>query len=173
MSRLVIDNGHIRSAKSCYMNALLDLLHHYQLPYQIHEHEPVFTVEQCQHLYEKMPGAHCKTLFLKDKKKALFLVSLMNHKQADLKALSKILGNGHLTFCSPQELNEKLKLIPGAVTPYALLHDNQNEISFVLDRDLLQCEIINFHPFLDSGVTIFFGTGAGAGVGPMTASCGC
>lgn len=128
------------------MNPLIDLLQEHQLAYQIHEHEPVFTVEQGQHLFEKMPGAHCKTLFLKDKTKAFFLVSLLNHKKANLKALSKIVGKGHLSFCNPQELEAKLKLIPGAVTPYALLHDTEKEIAFVLDKDLFDYDIVNFHP---------------------------
>lgn len=128
------------------MNALLDLLQKHHLVYHIHEHEPIFTVEQGDHLYEKMAGAHCKTLFLKDKTKAFFLVSLLNRKKANLKALSRLIGKGHLSFCNPQELDEKLRLIPGAVTPYALLHDTKGEIACVLDRDLLQFDTVNFHP---------------------------
>ena len=37
-------------------------------------HEAVFTVEDSRRLRGEIPGGHCKSLFLKDKKGALWLV---------------------------------------------------------------------------------------------------
>ncbi len=126
--------------------ALLDLLATHQFNYQMHEHEPVFTVEEGKHLSEKIAGAHSKNLFLKDKKKAYFLVSVLEYKRVDLKALSKQYGKGGLSFANADELLEKLQLTPGSVTPYALFHDKNNEITFILDEDFLKYDIVNFHP---------------------------
>ena len=124
----------------------INLLHEHQLPYQLHEHEPVFTVEEGKQVSTKIQGAHSKNLFLRDKKKTFFLVSVLDHKRVDLKALSKLYGKGGLSFGSANELDDKLKLTPGSVTPYALLHDIKQEVIFLLDEDFLKFEVVNFHP---------------------------
>ena len=36
--------------------------------YTVTEHEAAFTVEQADHLYGHLPGAHSKNLFLRNKK---------------------------------------------------------------------------------------------------------
>ena len=41
---------------------------------QTREHAPVFTVEEAQALRGEIPGGHCKNLFLKDEKGALYLI---------------------------------------------------------------------------------------------------
>ncbi|MBS0287240.1 MAG: prolyl-tRNA synthetase associated domain-containing protein [Proteobacteria bacterium] len=132
---------------------LLDLLKEHDFSYQLYEHEPVFTVEEGKHVSEQINGAHSKNLFLKDKKKNFFLVSVLDHKRVDLKALAKQYGKGGLSFSNAQELEEKLQLTPGSVTPYALLHDKSNEVTFILDEDFLQYELVNFHP-LQNDLTI-------------------
>src|SRR5436190_749735 len=48
------------------------------IAYRTIEHAPLFTVEQSQSLRGKIPGAHTKNLFLKDKKGSLFLVSVLD-----------------------------------------------------------------------------------------------
>ena len=126
--------------------SLLKIFKEYNLQYTIHQHEPVFTVDESQHLTESIPGAHSKNLFLKDKKKSLFLVSVLEQKRLHLKALSKILGKGGLSFAGAEDMLEKLNLTPGSVTPYGLIHDQNKEVTFVLDRDFLNYEIVNFHP---------------------------
>ena len=50
------------------------------------QHPAVFTVED-QALRGELPGAHCKNLFLKDKKGRLFLVSALEDTAIDLKKL--------------------------------------------------------------------------------------
>ncbi|HRE33325.1 MAG TPA: prolyl-tRNA synthetase associated domain-containing protein [Candidatus Berkiella sp.] len=125
---------------------LIHFLNQHQLPFKIHEHEPIFTVEQGLHLHEIIPGPHCKSLFLKDHKKNFILVSLREEKRVDLKALSLLLNKGRLSFGKPEELLAMLKLTPGSVTPYGLLFDESHKVSFFLDEDLVECEITNFHP---------------------------
>lgn len=125
---------------------LLDLLKKHQIHYQLHHHEPLFTTEQSSNLHEVVLGAHSKNLFLKDKKKSFFLVSILDHKRVDFKALSKMFGKGGLSFSSAEDLMDKLQLTPGSVTPYALLHDEIQEVCFILDEDFLQYEKVNFHP---------------------------
>jgi len=125
---------------------LLDFFKQHQIDYALHTHEPVFTTEQSNHLHETIQGAHSKNLFLKDKKKSFFMLSILDHKRVNLKALSKNFGKGGLSFASVEELMGKLSLTPGSVTPYALLHDPDAKIKFLLDQDFLNYEVLNFHP---------------------------
>lgn len=127
-------------------NTLIAFLKQHQFDFHIHEHEPVFTVEEGLHLHEIIPGPHCKSLFLRDHNNSYFLLSLKEDKRVDLKALAKLINKGRLSFGKPDELLAKLKLTPGSVTPYGLLFDEANVVEFFLDEDLVKEEITNFHP---------------------------
>jgi Ala-tRNA(Pro) deacylase len=91
-------------------------------------------------------GAHSKNLFLKDKKDNFFLVSIIDQKRVDLKILSKRYGKGGLSFATAECLKALLDLMPGSVTPYGLLNDIENKVTFILDEDFLSHSLINFHP---------------------------
>jgi len=133
---------------------LLEFLQNNTIPYRLFEHQPVFTVDEIAVVTqvdgipssEELPGAHFKTLFLKDKNYRFFLVSVTEEKRVDLKALSSVLGCGRFSFGKPAELLELLKLTPGAVTPYGLLFDEHNKLTFVLDEDALNHSHVGFHP---------------------------
>lgn len=52
----------------------------------------VFTVEEQNLHLTDVKGACCKNLFLKDKKKNLYLLSCLSNAQVNLKDISKSLG---------------------------------------------------------------------------------
>lgn len=132
---------------------LLKLFDDHHLKYELHKHVAVFTVEDAQYLDEHIRGAHSKNLFLKDKGKdnqlKLFLVSILSHKRLDLKTFNKLmgLGSGRLSFANSDTLFEKLRLLPGSVTPFGLLSDTEHTVEFILDEDFLKSDIVNFHPY--------------------------
>lgn len=64
----------------------------------------------------------------------------------DLKALSKNFGNGHFSFGNGEELLTYLGVTPGSVTPFGLIHDKDHQVNFLLDKDLMNHEVMNFHP---------------------------
>lgn len=124
---------------------LITLFEQHNITHTLHRHNPVFTTEEETGI--EIAGAHSKNLFLRDKKKKhYFLVSVLEHKRVDLKSLSKQLGKGSLSFGKPDAMEELLGVVPGAVTPYGLLHDTEGRVMFVLDNDFLQHDILNFHP---------------------------
>ena len=45
-----------------------------------------------------------------------------------------------------------LGVIPGAVTPFAVINDGDHAVQVVLDREMLEREPLNFHP-LDNAKT--------------------
>ncbi|MBK68082.1 MAG: DNA-binding protein [Rickettsiales bacterium] len=125
---------------------VIDKLEELGIQYKIFEHEPVFTVEQGLHLHDIIPGGHCKNLFLKDKKGELWLISAIESTKIDLKKIEPLIASARLSFASPERLEENLKVKPGSVTPFALIHDEYNKINVILDSNLFDYEQVNFHP---------------------------
>ncbi|MCA3572532.1 MAG: prolyl-tRNA synthetase associated domain-containing protein, partial [Aestuariivirga sp.] len=50
------------------------------------DHAPVYTVEEARALRGEIPGGHCKNLFLKDDKGAIWLIVCLEEAEIDLKA---------------------------------------------------------------------------------------
>jgi len=111
------------------------------------EHDPVFTVEEARALRGTIPGLHTKNLFLKDKKGALFLVTVPEDAAVDLKTLHTVLGaKGRLSFASGERLVEVLGVQPGSVTPLALVNDEERRVAFVMHQAFREAEHVNVHP---------------------------
>ncbi len=136
-----------------------EVLDRLSIAYSKLEHPPVFTVEQAEKHWGSITGAHCKNLFLRNKKgNRHYLVILESSKSADLKALKEQLGVDRLSFASPERLMRYLGLEPGAVSPFGLINDSQKEVRVVIDQDLKNAERINFHPNVNTAtVGIDFG----------------
>lgn len=131
---------------------LFDFLDDLGIETETVEHPPVFTVEQAKELRGTMPGAHSKNLFLRNKKSQMFLMVALEDRRIDLKGLGDRLGIGRLSFGSPERLMTYLGVIPGAVSPFAVINDDTNEVQVFVDRALLDSDRLNFHP-LDNAQT--------------------
>ncbi len=126
---------------------LLELLASLAIQTKTYEHEPVFTVEESKRLRGDLPGGHCKSLFLRDKKRHLFLVVALEHRKIDLKNLARTLGaHKSLSFGSAALMMEALGVAPGAVTPFAVVNDPERRVQVVLDRAMLDVNPLNYHP---------------------------
>lgn len=117
------------------------------------DHAPVFTVEESKALRGELPGGHIKNLFLRNKKEEMWLVVVEEDKRVDLKSLGDKLGAGKLSFGSADRLMKYLGVIPGAVTPFAIINDKNRQVKVVLDQDLLGFETVNCHPLVNSKST--------------------
>jgi Ala-tRNA(Pro) deacylase len=118
------------------------------------EHPPIFTVEEGRDWHDKIPGLHCKNLFLKDKKGKIWLVAMPGDKRADLNRLEKQLGAPRFSFAKPDLLLEILGLTPGSVTPFGLINDLERRVTVVLDSDILESPQVNFHPLHNAASTV-------------------
>jgi Ala-tRNA(Pro) deacylase len=126
---------------------LLAALKELGIRYQYHSHPPVYTVEEAQEYWSDIEGAHPKNLFLRDAKGTRhFLVIAEHSKKVDLKELQQVLGSSRLSFASERRLQEHLGLSRGAVSGFGVLNDGSKEVEVILDRSLLEQELINFHP---------------------------
>jgi Ala-tRNA(Pro) deacylase len=115
-------------------------------------HPPVFTVEEAKRLRGPLQTGHCKSLFLRNKKGAMWLVVLPEDQKVDLRRLAEILGAGRFGFASPERLDTYLGVIPGAVTPFAVVNDTAGVVTVVLEKGLLDADPLHFHP-LDNSLT--------------------
>ena len=120
---------------------------------ETHRHAPLFTVEESKRLRGDLPGGHCKSLFLKDKKGTLWLVVTLEDRELDLKRLHKRIGSGRLSFAKPELLWEVLGVRPGAVTPFGLINDAERRVRVVLDAAMLATKPLNYHPLENDATT--------------------
>ena len=100
-----------------------------------------------------LPGGHCKSLFLKDRKGGLWLVIALEERRIDLKLLADSLGAPRFSFGSPELLREVLGVAPGSVTPFALANDTARQVAVVLDKGMLEHDPLNYHPLENNRTT--------------------
>ena len=117
------------------------------------DHAPVHTVEEAQALRGEIPGGHCKNLFLKDDKGALWLIVCLEEAQIDLKAAPARIGSRRLSFGKPELLMEVLGVAPGSVTPFGLINDAGTRVNVVLDATMMAHELLNYHPLENNATT--------------------
>ncbi len=109
-------------------------------------HPPVATVEEAKKHRAEPGGAHVKNLFVRNKKGAMWLVTVLEDRTLDLKELGRQLGAGHLSFASPARLREHLGVEPGAVTPLAAIHDRDGLVKVAIDAAILKEALVHCHP---------------------------
>jgi Ala-tRNA(Pro) deacylase len=118
------------------------------------EHPPLFTVEQSRALRGEIAGAHTKNLFLKDKKGALFLVTVEEDAVIDLKHIHHRIGaSGRVSFGNPTLLMEVLGVPAGAVTPFGAINDTGGRVTVILDAALAAEPFVNCHPLENTATT--------------------
>ena len=116
--------------------------------HEVTEHKAVYNMAEVAEIPLPYPEADAKNLFIRDdKKRNYYLITVKGDKRADLKAFRQQNGTRPLTFASDQDLMDILGLIPGAVTPLGLLHDQEHRVTFFLDKSFLEGSgLIGVHP---------------------------
>jgi Ala-tRNA(Pro) deacylase len=130
--------------------ALLDSL---DIEHSTVSHPPFFTVEEGRPWHDKIPGLHCKNLFIKDRKGGIWLVVMPADKRADLGRLEKALAAPRFSFARPEVLWAVLELTPGSVTPFGLINDRPRRVTVILDQEMLDSVWVNFHPLHNAAST--------------------
>jgi len=135
-------------------DALLRQLDEWNVDYRLYDHVPLRTVEDSKAVQAGLlptgPGVlHIKNLYLRDRKKRNYLVTLEQDRDIDLKALGRDLGAGGLSFGSPERLMEFLGIRPGAVSPLAMVTGAGTGVRLVLDRAVERAETICLHPLVN------------------------
>ena len=121
------------------------------IQYEAYEHPAVFTSEEAVEHWAAIPATRVKNLFLRNKKgDRHYLVILGVEKQADLRALAKVIGDDRLSFGSSDRLMAHLGLTPGSVSPFGLIHEGSQEVRVIVDEDLRSAARLIFHPNINT-----------------------
>ncbi|MBO0739060.1 MAG: prolyl-tRNA synthetase associated domain-containing protein, partial [Alphaproteobacteria bacterium] len=121
--------------------------------HRTYSHPPVFTVAEAAALRGSLPGGHCKSLFLKDKKGGFWLAVMLEDRRPDLKKLAARLGAPRFSFGGVADLYRVLGVQPGSVTPFALVNDVEHLVTPVLDAAMLEYDPLNYHPLRNDRTT--------------------
>jgi len=130
---------------------LLKQLDEWKIIYKHFTHEPLISVYESKLIQEKLFGndkenGHIKNLYLRDKKKNNILFVAHQDAIIDLKLLAENINVGRLSFGSHERLMENLGVLPGAVSPFAMINGVKNNVSIYLDSKLKSYKNIFAHP---------------------------
>lgn len=114
------------------------------LKLQITHHYLVWTISQmcsCPIL-----SGMQKNLFIRDhKREHYYLITVRGSKRVDLKQFRKDHKLKKISFGSEEELWNILKIKPGHVSPFCLLHDEERKVHYYIDADY-ENNLIGIHP---------------------------
>ena len=118
------------------------------------EHPRVFTVDEAREHRGHLPGIFTKSLFLRDRKGAMWLVVCVDDRDVDLRALPHRIGaKPRLSFGSAERLMKYLGVTAGSVSPLALINDTGGQVRVYFDAEVLAGDPVNLHP-LDNAKTV-------------------
>ena len=115
-----------------------------------HEHPPLRTVADAHAIWDAVPGAQVKNLFLKDAGGQLWLVVVPGDPRMDTKVMAGLIGSKRISFGSADLLREVLGVEPGSVTPLAVMNDAARRVRTVLHAGLMDAELVLVHPLANT-----------------------
>ena len=83
----------------------------------------------------------------------MVLISAEAHSELRLNQLHKRIGTRRLSFGPPELMLEVLGVTPGSVTAFALMNDTERRVRFFADAALMACDLLNFHPLVNTATT--------------------
>jgi Ala-tRNA(Pro) deacylase len=134
---------------------VIDALSALGIAFERHEHPPIATAVGTEALWPDIDAVQTKNLFLTNQKRTChYLVVLDHRKRANLRAVADQIGDGRLSFGSPERLMAHLGVTPGSVSALGLVHDADHSVRVCLDRELMQTDRISFHPNINTATLV-------------------
>ncbi len=139
------------SARPEKENRTYDVLEKLQIPYIRLDHEATGTIEDCHEIDRLLEINICKNLFLCNAQKTDFYLLMMpGNKMFRTKELSAQIGTARLSFAPAGFMEEYLDITPGSVSVMGLIHDKDNKVQLLIDKDVLKDEYIGCHPCINT-----------------------
>ncbi len=135
--------------------SLLARLDSLGIPTTTRRHPPLHTVAESRALRGDLPGWHVRNLFLKPRQPGPFLlVTVEEGTPVPINALARHLGAGRVAMAPPEDLMAVLGILPGSVTPLALVNAAPGAVRAVMDRRLMAGDApVNLHPLTNEATT--------------------
>ena len=126
---------------------VIKYLDNLNISYELFNHKPVSSIEECKQIEDFIGGRICKNLFLKTTNgKIKILLIIDADKKFITKDISKKLETSRLSFCTADEMIEYLNTIPGSLSIMSLIFDKDNSVGLAIDKDVIRDEFIYCHP---------------------------
>lgn len=137
---------------------LLEYLSNRGIEYELVEHSMVFTIGEMIDAELPHPELIAKNLFVRDdKKRAFYLITVLEDRRVDLKEFRKLHETRPLSFASEEQLMDKLTLTRGSVTPFGLLNNEEKDVKFFIDKAFIDAGLMGIHPNMNDA-TVFVKT---------------
>lgn len=129
-----------------------DLLDSLGIEYERVDHEAAETMEACAEVDKILaPAVICKNLFLCNTQKTKFyLLMIREDKKFKTKEISHQINSARLSFAPAEYMEEYLDITPGSVSVLGLMNDKDNQVSLLVDEDVLQAEYFGCHPCINT-----------------------
>ena len=129
-----------------------DLLDSLGIEYERVDHEEANTMELCLAIDEVLaPAVICKNLFLCNAQKTKFyLLMIREDKKFLTKDISKQINSARLSFGPAEYMEQFLDITPGSVSVLGLMNDKENNVTLLVDEDVLKAEYFGCHPCINT-----------------------
>ena len=129
-----------------------DLLDSLGIEYERVDHEAAETMEACAKVDKILaPAVICKNLFLCNTQKTKFyLLMIREDKKFKTKEISHQINSARLSFAPAEYMEEFLDITPGSVSVLGLMNDKDNQVTLLVDEDILKEEYFGCHPCINT-----------------------
>jgi len=129
-----------------------DLLDGLGIEYERVDHEETNTMEDCAAIDMVLsPAVICKNLFLCNAQKTKFyLLMIREDKKFLTKDISKQINSARLSFAPAEYMEKYLDITPGSVSVLGLMNDKENNVTLLVDEDVLNAEYVGCHPCINT-----------------------
>lgn len=129
-----------------------DLLDSLGIGYERVDHEAAETMEACAEVDKILaPAVICKNLFLCNTQKTKFyLLMIREDKKFKTKEISHQINSARLSFAPAEYMEEYLDITPGSVSVLGLMNDKNNQVTLLVDEDILKEKYFGCHPCINT-----------------------
>lgn len=134
---------------------LYNILKTLNIEFEYLEHPAAPTIEIAKQYWAGHDAKHCKNLFFRNHKgDRHYLVLLDCDQNMNIHDIEHKLHQGKLSFASEKRLKKYLGVMPGSVTPFGLINDEEHHVHVFIDRKLQEAERVSFHPCVNTASLI-------------------
>lgn len=129
------------------IKAVCNYLEKLSIEYEIIEHSPASTIEECRKIEEIINDTICKNLLLRTTNGAVhYLLILRNDKRFVTGEISKKLGSSRLSFALGEEMEAMLNTSPGSLSILSLIFNKEKNILLAIDKEVAENKYFCCHP---------------------------
>ena len=121
---------------------IINMLKENKIPYEIFEHEPVYTNPAMAEALGVRESETVKSLVLMTKEKEMVVLVLPGNKRVDWKKAASGVGTKKVSFAKPEQVSEKVGCEVGCVPPFGQIAP----LPIYMDTELTKKDYVYFNP---------------------------